>query len=386
LTVSRRLLALLVVLPLVAARPNGARLQSTDFARLIERLSEGGGFFNSDNLVSNETSYLHVLGAFRALGVRGGAFLGVGPEQGFSYIAEIRPKIAFLIDIRRDNLLLHLLLKAMFASARNRMEYLCLLYGRAPPPDLPLWTELELATLLDYLDRTPVSSALHLRNHVELMAQVARYGVPLTAEDRETLRRFHDEFASAGLDLQYSSRNRPPRFAFPTVRRLYLETDLEGNEASYLATEDRWRTVRALHRADRIVPVVGDLAGPKAVKAIGAYLREANLTVSAFYLSNVESYLFRYGTFPSFAENVNALPMGSSSVMVRSWFGRGAQLPSSLPGHFSTQLVQPVDRFLALTAQPDSVTYWMLVNDAVDLRAPSPVGSRRPPASRSAIR
>lgn len=383
---SRRLLALLVVLPLVAARPHAAAPQTTEFARLIERLSEGGGFFNSDNLVSNETSYLHVLGAFRALGVRGGAFLGVGPEQGFSYIAEIRPKIAFLIDIRRDNLLLHLLLKAMFATSRNRMEYLCLLYGRSPPPDLPLWTELELATLLDYLDRTPVSSALHLRNHLELMDQVSRYGIPLTAEDRETLRRFHDEFASAGLDLRYSSRNRPPRFAFPTVRQLYLETDLEGNEASYLATEDRWRTVRALHRANRIVPVVGDLAGPKAVKAVGTYLREANLTVSVFYLSNVESYLFRYGTFPAFAENVRALPTGSASVLVRSWFGRGAQLPSSLPGHFSTQLMQPVDRFLALTTQPDSVNYWMLVNDAVDLRSPTLAASRKPPANRRAIR
>lgn len=383
---SHRLLALLVVLPLAAARPHAAGPQTTDFARLVERLSEGGGFFNSDNLVSNETSYLHVLGTFRALGVKGGAFLGVGPEQGFSYIAEIRPEIAFLIDIRRDNLLLHLLLKAMFASARNRMEYLCLLYGRAPPADLPLWTELELAALLDYLDRTPVSSALHLGNHRALMAQVSRYGVPLTAEDQETLRRFHDEFATAGLDLQYTSRNRPARFSFPTVRRLYLETDLEGNEASYLATEDRWRVVRALHAADRIVPVVGDLAGPKAVKAIAAYLREARLTVSAFYLSNVESYLFRYGTFPAFAENVRALPVGPASVLVRSWFGRGAQLPSSVPGHFSTQLVQPVDRFLSLTAQPDSVTYWMLVNDAVDpLPSVSPF-LRRPPATRPAIR
>src|SRR5690349_21564383 len=58
---------------------------------LVARLSEPGGDFNSDNLISNESSYLHVLGALRALGVRGGAYVGVGPDQNFSYIAAIRP-------------------------------------------------------------------------------------------------------------------------------------------------------------------------------------------------------------------------------------------------------------------------------------------------------
>src|SRR4029453_14967345 len=88
--------------------------QETGFSRLVARLSEPGGFFDSDNLVSNETSYLHVLGAFDSLGVRGGAYIGVGPEQNFSYIARVKPEIALIIDIRRDNMLLHLLFKAMF--------------------------------------------------------------------------------------------------------------------------------------------------------------------------------------------------------------------------------------------------------------------------------
>lgn len=343
---------------------------TTPFGRLVVRLSEPGGFFASDNLVSNETSYLHALDGFRLHGVSGGAFLGVGPEQGFSYIAELRPELAIMIDIRRDNMVLHLLLKAMFETARNRMEYLGLLYGRPVPDDVYLWTEHDLPALLDWFDALPADTALHARQHAALMRKVAAYGVPLSDDDRRTVRTFHDEFAALGLDLRYSTRGRSARLSFPTIRSLYLQTDLTGNLASYLATEERWRVVRELQLRHQVVPVVGDLAGPTAVRTVGDYLRERNLTVSAFYLSNVESYLFRYGTFPEFVANLRTLPITDRSVLVRSWFGRGAQLPSSMAGHFSTQLLQSFRSFLDRSRQPDEVEYWMLLDDALPLRVP----------------
>lgn len=361
----RRLVLLLLVLPLVSApvrhRP------PTEFSRLVERLSEGGGFFLSDNLVSNETSYLHVLGGLHQLGVSGGAYLGVGPEQNFSYIAAIHPTVALVVDIRRDNLLLHLLFKAMFTASRNRLEYLTLLYGRPTPSDLYLWTDLDLIALLEYIDETPFSITAHDQNHRLLMERVEAYGIPLSVEDRATIRRFHDEFATSGLDIRYTVAGRPLWLNLPTGRDLYLETDLKGELGSYLATEDRWRTVRDLQVRDRVIPVVGDLAGPKAVRAIGEYVRETKETVSAFYVSNIESYLFRQGTFSAFVENVRSLPFRRNSVVIRSWFGRGWQLPSSVPGHISTQILQTFPRFLELTARPDSLTYWDLVNDGLPL-------------------
>lgn len=376
----RRWLALVLLVPFLAAPyPVVERgPQDTEFGRMVLRLSEPGGYFASDNLVSNETSYLHVLDGFRGLGVRGGAYLGVGPEQGFSYIAEVEPEIAYIVDIRRDNMLLHLLFKAMFERSRNRMEFLSLLYGRPAPEDLAMWTDLPLESLLDHLDRTVVDSPAHARVHASLMEQVTAFGVPLTDQDREVLARFHWEFASSGLDIQYTTRNRWSRRAFPTNRQLYLETDLGGRPASYLSSEDRWRVVRGLERRDRVVPVVGDLSGPVAMRNIAGHLRETGRRVSVFYLSNVESYLFRQGTFASFVENVRALPSDSTSVMVRSWFGRGWSLPGSVPGHFSTQLLQTFPRFLELTARPDSVDYWSLVNDAVDLRAVQPAAAGPP--------
>src|SRR5688572_9427141 len=89
------------------------------FAKLVARLSEPGGYFDSDNLVSNELSYQHVMGAMRRLKVGGGAYIGVGPDQNYTYIARVRPKIAYMIDLRRDNLLQHLLYKSLFDLSRS---------------------------------------------------------------------------------------------------------------------------------------------------------------------------------------------------------------------------------------------------------------------------
>src|SRR3712207_266363 len=138
-----------------AVQAPAAPLAETTFARLVARLSEPGGYFDSDNLMSNEASYLHVLGRLRALGVTGGAYLGVGPYQNFSYMAQVRPRIAFIIDIRRDNLLQQLLFKAIFTRARNRAEYLALLFGRPMPHDSQRWDASTIEDLVAWVDSTP---------------------------------------------------------------------------------------------------------------------------------------------------------------------------------------------------------------------------------------
>ena len=378
--VSRKLLPVLLGF-LVLVEPARAR-QTTEFAHVVARLSEPGGYFDSDNLVSNETSYLHVLPALRTLDLHGGAYVGVGPEQNFSYIAELKPAIAILIDIRRDNLLLHLLFKAMFEVSRNRMEFLCLLYGRPAPPVLARWSDSPIEDILTYLDITPGDSAVQSRNHSELMDRVTKFGVPINDSDRVTLRRFHDEFYAQGLEITFTSRGRPSRPGYPTERSLYLATDLEGHPGSYLSTEDRFRTVRDLQRRDKVVPVVGDLSGPTAMKAIGGYLKEAGLPVTALYVSNVEMYLFRQGSFPKFAENVRALPGAPNGVLIRSYFGRGmlwngggpvgaSPLPQVQPGQLSAQQLQTFPAFLQLTQHPDSLSYFeLLTNGVVELRPP----------------
>lgn len=351
------------LLALALAPPAAA--QTTPFARLVHRLSEPGGFFDSDNLVSNESAYLHVLGGLEKAALRGGVYLGVGPEQNFSYIAALEPELALLVDVRRDNMLLHLFFKALFETSDNRIQYLAALLGRPAPRDHGAWRDRPLAELLFYLDTTALDTARHARTHQRLVQRISRDGIALSGADRITLRRFHDEFALAGLNLTFTSRGRIARRTYPTLRRLYLETDLDGRPGSYLATEERWQRVRRLQRSGRVVPIVGNVAGERALPAVARYLRETGRAVTAFYVSNVEMYLFRDGSFPAFAANVRALPARPGAVLVRAVFDRGRVAPGGGADHFSTQQLQTFERFLALSAAPDSVSYWALVADAL---------------------
>jgi hypothetical protein len=327
----------------VVAGTGAIPAQSKDhrsFAALITRLSEPGGYFDSDNLISNETSYLHVLGKLREIGVHGGVYIGVGPDQNFSYIAKIRPRMAVIIDIRRDNMLQQLMFKALMERARNRIEYLCLLFGKPFPKDRG-WEQRGIKDLADYIDNTASDQKLFDRTTKEIGRMVRSFDSDITPNDMEVIDRIEKAFFASGLEIRYSSHFRPPRSIYPTYRDLLLERDLSGNLNSYLNSEDDFKYVKRLEDQDLIVPAVGDLAGPKALKAIGNYIAEIKEHVSAFYTSNVEFYLSREGTFDKYAENLKSLPIDEHSVIIRSYFNYYAPAhPQAIPGHFSTQLLE----------------------------------------------
>ncbi len=324
--------------------------QATSFASLIEHLSEPGGDFGGDNLISNEQSYLHVMPAIEQARVTGGAYVGVGPDQNFSYIAQIRPAVAFIIDIRRDNLLLHLLFKALFAGAPTRVEFLSALTGRPPPDRLEAWRGATIDKLIAYIDGTrPESeSALQVLT-LRLDAETRRTGVSLSATDWTTIHRFHREFISSGLSLVFQVRGQGVRDYYPSLRELLAETDRRGRQLSYLATDAAYETVRALEQHDLVVPVVGDVSGSHALAAIAALMKSRGQALSAFYISNVEFYLYRDGSFPAFVENLKQLPRDDRSLMIRSVFPGGfpGRPPQNVPGYYSTSVVQPLGSMLS---------------------------------------
>src|SRR5947208_349983 len=101
----------------IAPDPAGqlpARLSNQEFWRLSTDSSEPGGYFRSDNLTSNEQLFQQVIPALVARTKPGGVYLGVGPEQNFTYMAAVRPALAIIFDIRRGNLLLQLMYKGLF--------------------------------------------------------------------------------------------------------------------------------------------------------------------------------------------------------------------------------------------------------------------------------
>ncbi len=338
----------------------------SSFANLIEELSEPGGYFDTDNLISNERSYLHVMGKMRDVGVSGGVYIGVGPDQNFSYIAQVRPKIAFIIDIRRDNLLQHLMFKAAFALSDNRIEYLCLLFGCPVPKDQAGWVRKQIQELVDHVDGSTIDDRRVSSARTAILDQVQRFGLELADSDLATIGRIHQEFVDGGLNLQFTSFYRRPQRLYPTFRDLLLEQDLTGRQTNYMTTEDDFQFIKRLQERNLVVPVVGDLAGDHALAAIARYVKERGERVSAFYVSNIEFYLVRQEKFDRFAETVTSLPIDSHSVLIRSLFGRGAyEHPQAVPGYGSTQLLQTIGSFVDEYKQGGYRSYWDIVSKHV---------------------
>ena len=346
------------------------------FGALVERLSERAGYFGSDNLVSNELSYQHILGKLDTFGVTGGAYLGVGPDTSFTYIAQLKPRIAFMVDIRRDCLLQHLLFKSLFQMSRNRVEYLSLLCGRPLPRDFKRWTNKSLTELAEYVDRTPSDEKLIERSRAEVRRKLATYGVPLSERDLETLEEIYRAFYQSGLEVRYTIRDRPTGRFFPAYRELLLERDLDGKQRNYLAREDDFLFVKGMQDRDLIVPVTGDISGPKAGRAIGEYLREINEKVSAFYASNVEFYLVRNGSFDRFVDNLRALPIDERSLLIRSYFNYAyytSQHPQTVDNYFSVQLLQTLESLIRDQTAGGYENYYDLVTRrSLELRPTTP--------------
>jgi hypothetical protein len=312
------------------------------FAAEIARLSESEGSFDTDNLISNERAYLQVVPTLVDRHVTGGAYIGVGPDQNFSYIARIRPSVAYIIDIRRDNLLLHLLFKALFAHSDTRIEYLSHLTGRAPPADVARWKSASVADICSYVDGAKAipSQVDALRRQLDKI--LLSFGVPLSPTDLATIDRFHRTFVAEGLSLQFRSFGRPPQRYYPTLRDLLLATDGDGRTWNYLAAEDDFRFLKLLEAKDAVVPVVGNVAGEHAMPAIADTIAARGYRVSAFYVSNIENYLARDGQFERFARNVERLPRNEQSVIIRSIFGgAGASTSVVAPLAISTGRVAP---------------------------------------------
>jgi hypothetical protein len=307
------------------------------FASEIERLSEPAGSFDTDNLISNERSYLDVIPSLVAAGISGGAYLGVGPDQNFSYIARIRPRVAYIVDIRRDNLLLHLLFKALFTDARNRADYLSLLTGRPPPADVTRWGDRRLEQIIEYIDKTPAAEDAVAGRSRAVAKRIAGFGVVLSSADYETIGRFHGSFIRRGLALRFQSHGRPPQPHYPSYRELLLSADVTGRQWNFLASEDDFRFLKKLQADDRVVPVIGDVGGAHALDAIAKTLAGRGERVSAVYISNVERYLVR-GQYERYLENLTRLPRDTQSVIIRSIFGGGGP---------SASLVQRLDEMLA---------------------------------------
>src|SRR5690606_4706288 len=324
-------------------------------------LSEPGGYFDTDNLISNEASYQHIIPAVRRHVPKGAAYIGVGPDQHFTYILHTLPSVAFILDIREDNRLLMLYYKVLFEESPTRRDLIGKLLGRATSGIAPP-ANAELPELLDQIQQVPTDidffEEQFQRNWTVLEEKAGRL---LKSGDKTKLYRMARTFFEENLRLKFRSFGRPPRPHYPSLKDLLLETDRTGLRRHYLNREEDYQFLRKLQMDNRIIPVVGDIAGPWAMERIGQFLRRRELKLGAFYLSNVEFYLFNSGRFARFAQNYQQLPLHSEGLILRSYFSYGFRHPESVPGYSVASLVQKNKDFLRDLRIEPYQNYWEMI-------------------------
>jgi hypothetical protein len=319
-----------VSLPVAAQVPE--RLTDQEFWKLVSGFSEPGGTFHSENLVSNELRFQTVIPRLAQTAKAGRAYVGVGSEQNFSYIAAVRPAMAFIVDIRRGNLDLHLVYKALFEMSDSRAEFVSRLFSRRRPPGLSA-SSTAVEIFAAYAKVLP-DQVLYEQNLKDIKVHlISRHGLNLSPGDIEGIDFVYRSWFKSGPDITYAlnAGGFGPRGrgsgGFPTYADLMTATDGEGKNRSYLASEDAFKFLKDLQTRNLIVPIVGNFGGPKALRAVGAYLKERKTTVSAFYVSNVEQYLRESGIWEHFCANAATLPIDASSTFIRSARGGFALQP-----------------------------------------------------------
>lgn len=336
--------------------PAIAALSDRELGRLIEELSEPSGDFPSDNYVSNETSYLHPAVQLRSL-TRGGAYLGVGPEQNFTYLALTEPALAFIVDVRRQNMLEHLVYKALFQHAAGRAGFLAALLGketpREPEPDASLG---EVLGVVRAAPRATIPPA-----KAWTMELADGLGLTLSAADGRQIEQMLGVFAEKGLELRYTMKGSSRRY--PSLGELLSMGADDGRPDGFLGTDRAFRIIQKFHIENRVVPVVGDFGGPKALAGIGRELARRGLSVRLFYVSNVEQYLFEPRAWAAWRKNLHALPWAEDGQLLRVYFDQGRKHPLERPGHRTVSMLRPVAPFLARLDGAGYRSFWEVATE-----------------------
>ena len=292
-----------------------ASVEDSAFWKMIAEFSERGGSFDFEMYMSNEVTFQTILPDLLRIVPTGGVYLGVGPEQNFTYISALRPKIAFIIDIRRENMLEMPMYKALFEMSPNRAEFVGRLFSRT------------FGSSVD--PKAPVErifSALNRRGDPQFFSQNLQsikdrlqktHGFPLTSNDLKTIDNIYTQFFRGGPEASLTTFG-------TSYRALMAYTDGQGRNRNFLADEANFQFVREMHRKNLIIPVVGDFAGPKAVRAVARYLKDHKAVVNAFYTSNVEEYISTpRSVWTAYCGNLAALPVAPSGTFIR--FGRAGR-------------------------------------------------------------
>src|SRR4030095_13719695 len=150
-----------------------------------------------------------------------------------------KPALAIVTDIRRQNMLEHLLYKALFDLSATRAEFLANLFSRETPR---IDSRASLPELLQSIRRSG-SSVARLRSNLSAVRQrlSQKFGLHLSEMDLSRIEYVYATLHEEGLDLRFSSIGRNNAMNYPTFESLLLQTDRSGARQGYLATEESFQ-------------------------------------------------------------------------------------------------------------------------------------------------
>jgi hypothetical protein len=320
--------------------------------------------------VSNELRYQDVVPALKATTKPGGVYIGVGPEQNFTYVSVLQSKLAFVVDIRRQNMLELLMYKALFEMSPNRADFVSNLFSRMRPAGLD--TKTTSNALFAAYQETPVDQNLYAKNLAAIKASMTKHGYGLSAEDIANIEKVFQVFmrGGPGIDYVYASATPPGLGRPPSYTQVMNTVDATGKNSAFLANEESYLYVREVQRKNLIVPLVGDFAGPAVIRNIARYLTERKATVGVFYISNVETYLDEKQR-QTFYANVATLPVDTNSMFIRHILGNPARGLSWWRPEFNTfssnmSTVAPMAEFITAFKAGRRPTFQEIVRETKD--------------------
>jgi hypothetical protein len=227
--------------------------------------------------------------------------------------------------------------KALVEGAADRLAYLSDLWARSPVLDDAAKAD------PDRLVAAFAAAEMRPDRLAEAQGRVRRSldSKGFRAEDDlAEIRRIQARLAGPGPEARFLALR-----MYPTIGRLIAIKSRSGRPGHWLANDRLYATVRRLHVADSILPVVADWAGTQAMIKIAAYLSEMRRPVGCVYVSDVEFFLFRSGSFDRFVANLARLTIAPEAVIVRS-STREIDHPERLDGNSSTTIVRSLPAFL----------------------------------------
>jgi hypothetical protein len=193
------------------------------------------------------------------------------------------------------------------------------LFSRPRPEGLTARSSAE--EIFNAFAKVESSDTLYSRNMRAIVNHLTKtHQFALSSADTLRMQHIYNAIYVYGPNIQYSTTQNAGRRVTrePTYAELMAATDQGGFEHSYLASEEAFAYMKKFEAENRLVPLMGDFAGPRALRAVGQYLSQNGGKVSAFYLSNVEEYLKQDGKMKAFCANAAALPMDDASTFIRS--------------------------------------------------------------------